>query len=133
MGSSSSIINKDIELTGRVFKTLQCECICSLVYTNYCVQDIELLVPCWNCIESLKEKKYESKEISKLFKNSLNANVYDLIGYDTPNRWLTESEAIVYALKRKIPYVELIPNDEFERDNPNVPPRDLLKRYQIYV
>lgn len=131
MGAGSSVITNNIKDSGRIFKTLNCQCICSLIYSNYCVQDIELLVPCWDCLESLKNKEYDSKQISKLFRNLLNTNINDLIDPNNQNRWLTESEGIEYARKRKIPYEEFVPNDEFEKFNPNVSPRDLLKRFCV--
>ena len=131
MGNASGIILP--VQNGRIYKVIDCGCICSLVYKQYCTENIELLCPCYNCLLDIKEKKYNTNKISRLFRNSVNKNIFELTERKNVEHWLLESDAIEYAKKRKIPYEELVPNDDFEYMNPTYQKKDLLKRYDIYL
>ena len=132
MGASSSvnIINEN----GRIYKELLCKCICSLVYDNYqTINDIELIVPCYCCLNKLKNNEYNTEKIKNLKNISKNKNVFDLLDIKNDNYWMNENDAILYAKKRKIPYEEFIPNDEFELNNPNLPKKNLFIRYNVKI
>lgn len=129
MGNGSGIMIP--EKNGRIFKVIDCGCICSLVYKEYCTENIELLCSCYNCLNNLKKNQYNPEKISKLFKNYVGKNIMELTNKDNINNWLFENEAIIYAQSKKIPYEELVPDDEFEYLNPCCPKKDLLKRYKI--
>lgn len=90
MGSGASsqfVINEN----KRIYKYLDCGCICSLVYKNNHCKDIELLAPCYNCLENLKNNKYDSEKISKLYKKFSIFEMNELIDKNIPDRWLIES------------------------------------------
>ena len=129
MGTGSSVLLGNEN--GRIYKCLDCGCICSLTYENYRVKDIELLAPCYYCLENLKKKKYNSNKISNYIKNFIDNEIFYLVDSNNNDRWLLENEAIEYARKRKIPYEELVPNDEFEKLIPSYQRRDLIKRFGI--
>lgn len=134
MGNAGAILKP--EDNGRIYKILDCGCICSLKYKEYCAESIELLCPCYYCLEDLKDQTYNTRKISKLFLNCVNKNIFDLVTTKTEficDNWLIESDAIIYAQKKKIPYEELIPNDELEYMYPNYPKKDLLKRFNIKI
>jgi len=141
MGNAGGILKP--EENGRIYRVLDCGCICSLKYREYCTESIELLCPCYYCLENLKARTYDNRKISKLFENSVNKNIFDLVtigsgsGSDSASinydNWLVETDAIAYAKRKKIPYEELVPNDELEHICPNYSKRDLLKKFNVII
>ena len=113
MGSATSIMLNE---NGRIYKEQRCGCIYSLLYNNYIPSNIELIVPCYDDLEDLKWKKYNSDRISNIYNNIKLKDIRILTSKDYNDKWLTEYEAIICAEKRKIPYCEFITNDLYERD-----------------
>jgi hypothetical protein len=122
MGASSSIeINKK---NGKIYKECECKCICSLTYENYITSNIELIIPCYNCLQDLQNNKYNCNTINKIYEQNKNKNILELIDYDLAlsDKWLNESDAIMHAGKRNICY------EEFTTNNCN-----LLEKYNIQI
>jgi len=122
MGASSSIeINKK---NGKIYKECECKCICSLTYENYIASNIELNIPCYKCLQDLQNKNYNYNKISEIYKQNKNKNILELIDYDLPlsDKWLNESDAVIYAKKRNICYEEFITNN-----------CNLLEKYNIQM
>ena len=116
MGNTSSIL---IPENGRIYKPLECGCICALLYKEYCVTNIELLCPCYTCLEEIREKRYSTSKISKLFEDSVDKNISLLTNDNYPDKWMLEYVAVEYAKKRKIPYEEFILKDGYIITNYN--------------
>ena len=116
MGSSSSVINeviiingKNLNLNGTIYKQIKCGCIYCSHYEHMQPFDIELALPCYDCLESLREKnkvKFDVENVQKMFDV---LKIYEMEDLLTERMgWLTEEEAIQYANSKKISIVELV-------------------------
>jgi hypothetical protein len=116
MGAASSVIregttinDKYLDLNGKIYKQLNCGCIYCSHYQHLQPYNIELALPCYDCLEGLREKDYEK------FNKTNVQNMFDILKtYEMEDLltermgWLTEEEAINYANSKKISVVELV-------------------------
>lgn len=116
MGSSSSVINeviiingKNLNLNGTIYKQIKCGCIYCSHYEHMQPFDIELALPCYDCLESLREKnkvKFDVENVQKMFDV---LKIYEMEDLLTERMgWLTEEEAIVGAKQKRISIIEFI-------------------------
>jgi hypothetical protein len=117
MGASTSVIHegtningKYLSVTGTIYKQLKCGCIYCSHYEHLKPYDIELALPCYTCLESLRgknEEKFNIESVKNIFEIIKTYEMKDLL--TERMGWVTQNEAIVeYAVKKNISTIELI-------------------------
>jgi hypothetical protein len=116
MGASSSLISQTVEINGKnvsidgtLYKRLDCGCIFCAKYEKLQPYELELALPCYNCLQDLRCKQKNSfniNEVKKLYSDIKELEIDFLIG--PKNGWLIESDAIEYAKENRISIIELV-------------------------
>jgi len=116
MGSSSSVILETVEINGKIisldgtlYKRFKCGCIFCAKYEKLKPYELELALPCYNCLEDLRFKKNNSFDIDsvkELYLEIKELEIDTLIGPKIG--WIIESDAIEYATKNRISTIELV-------------------------
>ena len=131
MGAGSSVLQEDIvfingvslPINGTLYKISTLDesnidydstdssgfkCVCSCVfcarYENLIPYEIELALPCFRCMEKLKNKTYNKKYVKSLYKDIRDLDISVLIGPKLG--WLTEEQGLDYAKTKNINLTE---------------------------
>uniref|UniRef100_A0A6C0ET25 Uncharacterized protein n=1 Tax=viral metagenome TaxID=1070528 RepID=A0A6C0ET25_9ZZZZ len=97
----------------------KCTCVFCSRYENLIPYEIELALPCFKCIEKLKNKTYNTKYAEGLYRDIRELGIDVLIG--TKMGWMTESDGIAYAKSKNISLIEF--KNSF----------NILKKYGIFL
>jgi hypothetical protein len=119
MGAASSVIPYELKEIGRIYKNRsKCKCIFSCRYKNFIGDKLELLYCCYDCLQELKSKSYDTIRLKLLIDETKNIQIETAI---RESNWLSEKDAMLYALKHRIDVKEFLTNS------------NILERYNIEV
>ena len=100
MGAGASF-----ERDGTIYKPLPCGCIYACDYYDQIPEKVKLVKCCHECMESLKQKRFNLARFTAMQKQLRNRSVHELTE-DKATGWLTQISAMELAEKQRIRCME---------------------------